>query len=92
MIAALSHRTSGVLSLQLHHSSDAMQQGYGAVSFLRSKDDKGAIHCLFMMGKAAVLASRLDKIIRRETDLPIHESVFWTERTCVMNYIKSSDK
>ena len=69
------------VSLQLHHFSDASQQGYGAVSYLRSKDDKGTIHCSFVMGKArtallksitiprlelsaAVLASRLDKIIR----------------------------
>ena len=97
------------VSLQLHHFSDASQQGYGAVSYLRSKDDKGTIHCSFVMGKArtaplksitiprlelsaAVLASRLDKIIRREIDLPVHESVFWTDSTCVMNYIRSNDK
>ena len=41
---------------------------------------------------AAVLASRLDKIIRREIDLPVHESMFWTDSTCVMNYIRSNDK
>ena len=97
------------MSLQLHHFSDASQQGYGAVSYHRSMDDKGIIHCSFVMGKArtaplksitiprlevsaAVLASRLDKIIRREIDLPIHESVFWTDSTCVMNYIRSNDK
>jgi len=96
-------------SLQLHHFSDTSQQGYGAVSYLRSVDDKGTIHCSFVMGKAcaaplksitiprlelsaAVLASRLDKIIRREIDLPIHESVFWTDSTCGMNYIRSNDK
>ena len=95
--------------LQRHHFSDASQQGYGAASNLRSMDDKGIIHCSFVMGKArtaplksitiprlelsaAVLASRLDKIIRREIDLPIHESMFWTDSTCVMNYIRSNDK
>ena len=40
----------------------------------------------------AVLASRLDKIIRREMGLPVHESVFWTDSTCVMNYIRSNDR
>ena len=92
------------MSLQLHHFSDASQQGYGAVSYLRSKDGKGTIYCSFVMGKActtllksitiprlelsaAVLASRLDRIIRREIDLPVHESVFWTDSTCVMNYV-----
>ena len=97
------------MSQQLHHFSDASQQGYGAASYLGSKDDKGTIHCSFVMGKArtaplksitiprlelsaAVLASRLEKIIRREIDLPVHESVFWTDSTCVMNYIRSNDK
>ena len=42
---------------------------------------------------AVVLASRLeDKIITREIDLPVHESVLWTDSTCVMNYIRSNDK
>ena len=97
------------MSLQLHHFSDASQQGYGTVSYLRSKDDKGTIRCSLVMGKmrtapqksitisrlelsAAVLASRLDKIIRREIDLPVHKSVFWTDSTCVINYIRSNDK
>ena len=31
---------------------------------------------------AAVLASRLVKIIRREIDLPVHESVFCTDFLC----------
>ena len=39
----------------------------------------------------AVLASRLDKIIRRGIDLPVQGSVFWTDSTCVMNYIRWSD-
>ena len=104
-------RPDGFLSssVTLHHFSDASQQGYGAVSYLRSMNDKGIIHCSFVMGKArtaplksitiprlelsaAVLATRLDKIIRREIDLPIRDSVFWTDSTCVINYIRSNDK
>ncbi|XP_067047856.1 uncharacterized protein [Acropora muricata] len=36
-----------VVSVQLHHFSDASQQGYGAVSYLRFLDDKDAVHCLY---------------------------------------------
>ena len=49
----------GTVSLQLHHFSDASQQGYGAVSYLRSKDDKGTIHCSFEMGKARTAPLKL---------------------------------
>ena len=41
-----------IVSVQLHHFSDASQQGYGAVSYLRFLDDKDAMHCSFVMGKA----------------------------------------
>ena len=41
---------------------------------------------------AAVVASSLDKMIRREIDLPLQDSVFWTDSTCVVNYIKNNDK
>ena len=39
-----------VVSVQLHHFSDASQQGYGAVSYLRFLDDKDAVHCSFRDG------------------------------------------
>ena len=98
-----------VVSYQLHHFSDASQQAYGAVSYLRSVNYQGTIHCSFVMGKArtvllksitiprlelsaAVVASRLDKMIRREIDLPLQDSVFWTDSTCVIHYIKNKDK
>ena len=76
-----------VVSVQLHHFSDASQQGYGAVSYLKVLDDKDAIHCYFVMGKArtaALMASRLDKILRKEIDINVDESVFWTDSTCVI--------
>ena len=98
-----------IVSVQLHHFSDASQQGYGAVSYLRFLDDKDAIHCSFVMGKArtallktvtisrlellaAVMASRLDKTLRKEIDIPVDESVFWTDSTCVISYIQNNDK
>ena len=80
-----------------------------SVSYLRFLDDKGVMHCSFMMGKewtaplktltiprlefsAAVVALRLDKIIRREIDLPVHESVFRTDSACVISFIRNNNK
>ena len=41
---------------------------------------------------AAVLARKLDKSIRKEIDIPICESVFWTDSTWVLSYIASKDR
>ena len=37
-------------STQLHHFSDASQQGYGAVSYIRVEDVSGNVKCSFLMG------------------------------------------
>lgn len=55
-----------IMSVQLHHFSDASQQGYGVVSYLRFLDDKGAIHCTFMMGKARTAPLKTVTIPRLE--------------------------
>ncbi len=36
---------------------------------------------------AAVLAVRMDKMLRRELQLDLHPSVFWTDSTTVLKYI-----
>ena len=41
---------------------------------------------------AAVLATRLDGIIRGELTLPIDSSTFWTDSTCVLQYIANKNK
>lgn len=41
---------------------------------------------------AAVVAARLDKIIRTETDIHVDESVFWTDSTCVLGYLRNESK
>lgn len=43
-----------IASAQLHHFSDASTQGYGQCSYLRLTNDKGYIHCAFVIGKARV--------------------------------------
>jgi hypothetical protein len=41
---------------------------------------------------AAVLATKLDKTIRKEIDIPINDSFFWMDSTCVLSYILNEDK
>ena len=41
---------------------------------------------------AAVLATRLDRMIKQEITTPIDRSVFWTDSTCVLRYIENKDK
>ena len=38
---------------------------------------------------AAVVATRLDKMIRNEMDIRIDQSIFWTDSTCVLRYIEN---
>ena len=41
---------------------------------------------------AATLAVKVDKFIRQEIDMPVHESVFWTDSMLVLQYIENEDK
>ena len=45
---------SHVLSCQLHNFSDASQDAYGAVSYLRMVNEEGRIRCAFLIGKFRV--------------------------------------
>lgn len=41
---------------------------------------------------AAVLAVQMDLMLKAELKMPLHESVFWTDSTSVLRYIKNEDK
>ena len=41
---------------------------------------------------AATLAVELDKMLRKELDVPINRSVFWTDSTSVLRHIENEDK
>ena len=43
-----------VVSRQIHNFSDASSTGYGQVTYLRIENERGRIHCTFLMGKARV--------------------------------------
>ncbi|KAL9976464.1 hypothetical protein ACROYT_G013771 [Oculina patagonica] len=98
-----------VVNVQLHHFSDASEYGYGAVSYLRMVDDKGVIHCSFVLGKSrvtplkvvsiprlelttAVVAVKLNCLIRNEIEYPIHDTTYWTDSTVVLQYIPNESR
>ena len=41
---------------------------------------------------AAVLSTGLDRMIRKEVELPINDSFYWTDSTCVLRYIANSER
>ena len=41
---------------------------------------------------ATVLETRLDKISRDELRIPVDQSFFWTDSTCVLRYIENQNK
>ena len=43
-----------VKNVELHHFSDACQNGYGQRSYIRLVDDKNRVHCSLVMGKSRV--------------------------------------
>ena len=94
---------------QLHHFSDASENGFGTVTYLRMQNNRNSVHVSFMLGKArvtplklitiprleltaAVLAVRVDQMLRAELQLPLEPSTFWTDSTSVLKYIKNEDK
>ena len=50
----------------LHHFSDASQDGYEKVSYLRLVDEKGSIHCCLVMVKSRVAPTKFVSIPRLE--------------------------
>ena len=55
-----------VISRQIHHFSDASAIGYGQVTYLRTENDKGNIHCSFLMGKSRLAPLKAMTIPRLE--------------------------
>ena len=51
-----------VKQIWLHHFSDASQEGYWQVSYLRMVNNKDEMHCCFLMGKARVTPTKFVSI------------------------------
>lgn len=95
-----------VTSAQLHHFTDACENGYGTATYLVLHDDHGQVHSGFVMGKsrvaplkpvtlprmeliAATVASRMETLLRKELQMELADSVFWTDSTSVLKYINN---
>jgi len=89
---------------QIHHFSDASQDGYGIVSYLLLTNNQGEKCVSFLMGKsrvaplkqitiprmeltAATVAVKIDLMLKEELEIPLMESIFWTDSTTVLRYI-----
>ncbi|XP_030581071.1 uncharacterized protein LOC115777334 [Archocentrus centrarchus] len=96
------------VTMQLHHFSDASELGYGAVSYLRLVCHNNIYCNIIMSRNrlapvktttiprlelaAAVVAVQLDLKIHQSFELPLLDSVFWTDSTIVLHYIRNEDK
>ncbi len=96
------------INVQLHNFADASTLGYGTVTYLRmeTKHDVHVTFLLSKARVAplkqitiprfelttAVLAARVDKMLRAEIQFPLLDSVLWTDNTSVLKYIQNEDK
>lgn len=92
---------------QLHHFCDASEVGYGWVSYLRLLSNQDVSVAFVMGKArvaplkqitiprlelaAAVLAVRMDKMLKAELDMKL-ESVFWSDSMTVLQYIANRTK
>lgn len=100
--------TFKILRTELHHFSDASGLGYGAVSYLRFVGEKSIhCSFVFAKSRcaplktvtiprleltAATLLIRLDSMIKRELEIPIDKTYFWTDSTTVLRYIRNESR
>ena len=66
------------------------KRGRGHCSFIMGKSRLAPLKAVTiprMELSAAVIATRLDQIIRSELDIEIDRSYFWTDSTCVLRYV-----
>ena len=92
----------------LHHFSDASQVAYGVASYLLTQEGERTSTFLVMAKSrfapmkevtiprlelmAAALATRQDDLLRRELDIPLARSCYWTDSTIVLPYIAKSER
>ena len=95
-----------VVSVELHHFSDASTHGYGQCSYLRFiAEDK--VHCTLVAGKArvapvkivtiprleltaAVVSVLMGHMIKEELEVTIDQEFFWTDSQVVLGYISNN--
>lgn len=61
---------SNIVSVELHHFSDASSVGYGACSYIRYKNDHNKVHCSLITAKARVAPQRSPASLVWNSQLP----------------------
>lgn len=89
---------------QLHHFADASEGGYGTVTYIWMVNQVTlllgkarvtplkAVTIPTLELSAAVLAVRVDSMLRKELNLQLEDSVFWTDSTAVLKYLNNEDR
>ena len=93
------------LRVQLHHFCDASTVAYGAVSYVRlinihcsfqlGRSRLAPIKPMTIPRlelSAAVVAIRMDSLLRHEMRLEVQDTMFWTDSMIVLQYIKNTAK
>ena len=94
-----------VTGRQLHMFSDASEKGYGVAAYLRLTDEERVHTALVLGKSrvspakcvsiprleltAAALAAKVSLFIKEELQLRIEATVFWSDSTTVLKYLKS---
>ncbi|XP_076030404.1 uncharacterized protein LOC143018703 [Oratosquilla oratoria] len=93
---------------ELHHFCDASEVAFGACTYIRTIDQDGKVHVALLASKArvapikgvtiprleisaAVEAAKLD-VVRRELDIPLLKSNFWSDSTIALAYIQNETR
>ena len=75
--------------------ADASEKGYSVVTYILIKNEKGSVHCSFVIRKsplkqatiprleltAAAVAVKMDRLMTKELQMPLEESMFWSDST-----------
>lgn len=93
---------------EIHHFSDASENGYGEVSYLRLVNSDNKVHCSLLMSKARVAPIKEITIPRLELQAAVTSSrvssiiraeisldiseIFWTDSQVVLGYLKNTSK
>ncbi|XP_076047301.1 uncharacterized protein LOC143028822 [Oratosquilla oratoria] len=71
---------------ELHHFCDASEVAFGACTYIRTINQDGKVHV------ALLATAKLDVFVRRELDIPLLKSNFWSDSTVALAYIQNETR
>ena len=89
-----------VVSSSLHHFSDASENGYGQVVYVRLVNTIGKIHCSLVIAKSRVAPIKYTSIPRLELAAAVLSikmskdlvDYYWTDNRVVLGYLRNTHK